>query len=111
MRTVGQSRRNAVRPAGTDVKLSLLRKGERRLVDLTLTRAQIKIQIITTAMFPDKIGYIRLSEFSDTARADLLKALKDMDANHLKGLIFDLRDNPGGGLQTAIDIASDVIKS
>ncbi|HLY28046.1 MAG TPA: S41 family peptidase [Aggregatilineales bacterium] len=97
-------------PAGSKVLLGLLRKGQKKLVNVTLTRAQIVIPIVESAMYDGKIGYVKLSEFSDTAVQSLSKALKQMDANHLNGLIFDLRDNPGGGLGTAISVASMFIQ-
>jgi carboxyl-terminal processing protease len=90
--------------------LSLLRKGEKKLVNLSLTRAKIVIPIVETSVYDGKIGYVKLSEFSDTAAQSLSSALKQIDANHLNGLIFDLRDNPGGGLGTAIAVASMFIQ-
>lgn len=98
-------------PAGTQVKLSVQRKGEKNLVDLTLTRAVIKLPNVEMALYQGQIGYVKLTRFSDPAAQDLAHALKTLNADHLKGLIFDLRDNPGGGLQTAIDVASDFIGS
>jgi carboxyl-terminal processing protease len=96
--------------AGTPVKLSLLRTGQKNLVDVTLTRAVIKLPNVESALYEGKIGYVKLSRFSDTAEADLKNALKQLDADHLNGLVFDLRDNPGGGLQTAINVASAFIE-
>src|SRR5260221_10419084 len=97
-------------PAGSDVKLGVLRKGEKKPIELNLTRAVIKIPIVSSIKYEGNIGYIKLSEFSATASEDLSNALKSLDANHLKGLVFDLRDDPGGGLDTAIDVASQFIK-
>ncbi|MEP7285462.1 MAG: S41 family peptidase [Chloroflexota bacterium] len=98
-------------PAGSAIKLGVLHKGAKRPIDITLTRAAIKIPVVTWTLYQNKIGYVRLAEFTDNAIAELRKALTDMDANHLNGLIFDLRDNPGGGLQTAIDVGSLFIKN
>ncbi len=97
-------------PAGSKVTLSILRKGDKKLITITLTRAKIVIPIVESALYDGQIGYVKLSEFSDTAAQDLSKALKQINANQLKGLIFDLRDNPGGGLSTAISVASMFIQ-
>ncbi len=98
-------------PAGTTVKLGLLRKGEKQIIELTLTRARIDLPTITTALYPGNIGYVKLAEFTDTAARDLHNALATLKADRLKGLILDLRDDPGGGLITAINVASEFIKS
>ncbi len=95
--------------AGTPVKLGVLRAGQKALVDLTLTRAVIKLPNVEFALYQGQIGYVKLSRFSETATQDLTNALKKLNADHLNGLVFDLRDNPGGGLQTAIDVASQFI--
>lgn len=97
-------------PAGTDVKLGLLRKGEKQLVQITLTRAKIQIPVVESALYEGGIGYVRLAEFTDNAMDKLRQAITELKPESLKGLIFDLRDNPGGGLQTAIDVASLFIK-
>jgi len=98
-------------PAGTSVKLGIIRKGEKQLLEILVTRARIVVPTITTALYDNKIGYIRLAEFTETATQDFTNALKELDANNLKGLILDLRSNPGGGLITSINIASQFIKS
>jgi carboxyl-terminal processing protease len=98
-------------PAGTTVKLGLIRKGEKDIIELTITRARIEIPTVETAMYEGKIGYIKLAEFTETASRDFARGLRALDANNLNGLVFDLRDDPGGGLQTAINIASQFVKS
>ncbi len=98
-------------PAGTPVRLGLIRKGEKKPVEITVIRAKIEVPTVESALYQGGIGYIKLAEFNDIATRDLTKALKALDANHLKGLIFDLRDDPGGYLQTAIEVASQFIKS
>ncbi len=98
-------------PAGTSVKISVFRQGQRKLIDLSITRAHIKVPIVTTAMYSGNIGYIQLSEFTEHASQDFHNALVNMKANKLNGLILDLRGNPGGGLQTAIDIASEFLSN
>lgn len=94
---------------GTDVKITVLR-GDQRL-DFTITRAHITVPNIEAKVLDDGIGYIRLNQFTAEARTDLDQALKDIDVNHRVGLILDLRDNPGGLLTSAIDVASAFIQS
>jgi carboxyl-terminal processing protease len=98
-------------PAGTQVKLGLIRKGQKNIVELTITRARIEVSNVTTALYAGNIGYIKLAEFTDTATRDFAKGLQELNANKLNGLVLDLRDDPGGFLQTAINIASQFVKS
>jgi carboxyl-terminal processing protease len=92
-------------PAGTAVKLGVLRKGAETLVDVIITRARIEMPTVTFALYEGNIGYVKLADFNDLAVPELNKALTTLDANNLNGLILDLRDDPGGFLQTAIDVA------
>jgi carboxyl-terminal processing protease len=94
--------------AGTSVTITM-RRGE-YLVYFTMTRAHIEIPKIESRILDDNIGYIRLFEFNAEARSALDEALEVLDANQLDGLIFDLRGNPGGLLNSAVDIASAFLK-
>ncbi|MHB8628070.1 MAG: S41 family peptidase [Aggregatilineales bacterium] len=98
--------------AGTVVNLGIVRAGSTAPITIPITRQTIALPDVTTALYKDyagksDIGYISLSEFGDHASADFAAGLKKLNADHLKGLIFDLRGNPGGYLTAAIDIASD----
>jgi carboxyl-terminal processing protease len=101
--------RRVLGPAGTPVTLTILREGEAEPFDITLTRAKIVVPTVTSKMIDEKIGYIQLSTFGDTTTADLRKALEDLRAQKPTGLILDLRNNGGGGLQTSIEVASEFI--
>lgn len=91
---------------GTDVKMTILRESEKKLLDFTITRSIIKIDSIKKAeMVEEGIGYIRLVEFQENTPRELLEALKKLEAQNLKGLILDLRNNPGGLLDVAVDVA------
>jgi|FLYN01.1.fsa_nt_gi carboxyl-terminal processing protease len=90
--------------AGTPVTITM-RRGE-ELIDFTMNRARIEIPTVESRLLEHNIGYIRLFEFNDDARAALDDALEELNAQQLNGLIFDLRGNPGGLLNSAIDIAS-----
>jgi carboxyl-terminal processing protease len=88
----------------------VLREGSRKLQQITLFRARITLETVIWRLYDGGIGYIRLNDFSDNATEEFSTALRKMDANNLNGLVFDLRDDPGGGLQTAIEIASQFIQ-
>ncbi len=98
-------------PSGTKVTLGILRAGETKPLSLVITRQTIQLPDVTTAIYNGDIGYISLSEFGDHAGADFSAGLQKLNANHLKGLIFDLRGNPGGYLTAAIDVASQFMTS
>ncbi|HVO43960.1 MAG TPA: S41 family peptidase [Aggregatilineales bacterium] len=97
--------------AGTNVKLGILRPGVSKLLTITVMRALIQVPNVTTALYVGNIGYVKLAEFTDKSSQEMSRALSKLKANQLNGLILDLRGNPGGGVQPAIDIASDFIKS
>jgi carboxyl-terminal processing protease len=90
--------------AGTSVTITMRRDEE--LIDFTVNRARIQILTVESRLLDNNIGYIKLFEFNDDARSALDTALEELNANELNGLIFDLRGNPGGLLNSAVDIAS-----
>ena len=97
-------------PVGTKVKLVVLRGGETPF-DLEITRAVIKVKSVKTTLLEDEFGYIRITKFQ-VKTANLLKEKmkelrKEAGEDALKGLILDLRSNPGGVLAAAVDV-SDV---
>jgi carboxyl-terminal processing protease len=93
-------------PSGSSVKLGVLRRGERDIFEVTVRRARIKQEIITSALFEGNIGYIGLAQFTDTSAEDVSNALAALDANNLNGLILDMRNDPGGPLSSALNVAS-----
>jgi carboxyl-terminal processing protease len=101
--------KRVIGPAGTQVTLTILREGETEPFDVTLTRAHIIVPSVQSKMLDGDIGYIQLSTFGDTTTEDLRKALKELRSQNPKGLILDLRNNAGGGLQTAIEVASEFV--
>ncbi|MFZ0627031.1 MAG: S41 family peptidase [Acidimicrobiia bacterium] len=90
-------------PAGTDVTLSVLRDG--RAFDIEITRAAVVIPVIVDEVV-DNTGYIGLNLFSDNADEQFEDALRSELAQGVDSLVIDLRDNPGGLLDTSIAIAS-----
>jgi C-terminal peptidase prc len=95
-------------PAGSDVDLTILRNGE--TFDVTITRAAVVIPVLETALFGND-GYIRLRVFNGTADEQFQSAVIDMVADGIDDLVVDLRNNPGGLLDTAIEITSVFLPS
>lgn len=97
-------------PRGTEVRLSLQRRGIADPVDVTVVRDAISINSIESAFMADgDTGYIRLSQFARTSYAELMKALAELRAEGMRKLIFDLRGNSGGYLDQAILIANEFL--
>ncbi|GAV25621.1 carboxyl-terminal processing protease [Carboxydothermus islandicus] len=92
-------------PVGTRVEVGILRPGEKETRVFTLVRENITIPTVESKMIDDKIGYIVLSQFTENSPQAVRKAIGDLKKKGMKGLIFDLRDNPGGELSAAVEIA------
>lgn len=92
-------------PAGTQVTLLIERPGEEKTFEVTITRARIEIPLVESKMLEGDIAYIHLSEFSATANSQMRSALQDLMSRQPKGLILDLRNNPGGWLDQALEVA------
>ncbi|WP_322800976.1 S41 family peptidase [Thermoflexus sp.] len=92
-------------PADTSVTLTIERPGQREPLRVTVTRARITIPVVEARMLPENIAYIRLLDFSAQATRQLQEQLKGLLAQNPRGLILDLRDNPGGFLDQAIQVA------
>ncbi|MCM8811987.1 MAG: S41 family peptidase [Candidatus Omnitrophica bacterium] len=92
---------------GTKVELSVFRETDSKMLDFTLTRAVIKIQSVKEAKLVDgQIAYVRIAEFQDGTGRDLKRTMEQLDKGELDGLILDLRNNPGGLLDVAVEVAS-----
>ena len=92
-------------PKGTDVILSIKRFGDEKLIDFTLTRDYITVKDVAyTGMLNDETGYIRLTRFSKNSGPEMRSAIKNLQTENASRIIIDLRDNPGGVLQSAIEI-------
>jgi carboxyl-terminal processing protease len=98
-------------PAGTTVNLKVLREGEPEPLAFSIVRARFEVAVVEYETLPAEmtggaaIGYIRLTEFGATAEEKLLEALAAVLAEQPAGLIFDLRDNPGGYLDQSVAVA------
>lgn len=90
---------------GSEVKLSIQRFGEGDLIEFTLTREDIKVKDISySGMLDEQTGYIRLTRFSRNSDKEMKKALKELIDQDMTSLVLDLRDNPGGLLNAAVNI-------
>jgi carboxyl-terminal processing protease len=95
---------------GTKIDITVLREGEEKLLDFTITRDIIKIESVKEAkVLEDKIGYIRLANFTEDTPREFEKALVSLEKEGLEGLVLDLRNNPGGLLNVAVETADKFI--
>ncbi|MGZ3707257.1 MAG: S41 family peptidase [Bdellovibrionota bacterium] len=92
---------------GTDVSLAIYRDGFEKIKDVKITRDVIKIQSVKSEELEQEYGYVRLSSFNESAAADVKKAIEALNKKHkLRGLVFDMRMNPGGLLDQAVEVSS-----
>ncbi len=96
---------------GTELKMRIEREGEKKPIDFVLMREEISVHNIAYAGYVvDGIGYVRLERFSRTAGEDLHNIINDLQVKgELKGLVIDLRDNPGGLLESAVEVVSKFV--
>ena len=92
---------------GSIIKLTIIRAGTDKPLVIPVTRAIIQVQSVKSRMLEKDFGYVRLSQFQVHTGSDMVKAVKKMEKENghpLKGLVLDLRNNPGGVLQAAVDV-------
>ncbi len=98
-------------PAGTKVRITILRNGQKPF-DVTLTRAVIRIASVKSHLEPGRIGYVRVTTFMEKTQSELVEALdrlKREAGGRLDGLVLDLRNDPGGLLDSAVSVAGDFL--
>lgn len=93
--------------AGTNVTLTILRDGQQQ--DFTVTRDNIKLKTVGHEMLDDGIGYIQIASFSEDTAKEFTDAYTDLQNNGMKGLVIDLRNDPGGLLTACVAIAKQVV--
>ena len=93
---------------GSSIELTILRKGTSKPLVYTLMRQRIEIKSVQSKLLDNQYGYVRLAQFQALTDQDMLKAINDLKqkaGGHLKGMVLDLRNNPGGLLDSAIQIS------
>ena len=97
-------------PEGTEVTLSLLRPDENRSVEVTITRGEIKVPAASWAMIPGTtVALIRLSQFTANAEANIVASLEEAEAAGATAMVLDVRNNPGGLLEQAVNVTSQFL--
>jgi carboxyl-terminal processing protease len=94
---------------GTKAELTIQREGEPTELTITVIRDTIPLETVTWTMLDDKIGRITMSKFAETTGEEFNKAMKDLKGKGMQGLVLDLRQNPGGLLNIAVDIANQLV--
>ena len=96
-------------PVNTKIKLTIIRKGQDKPIEVSITRDIIRVRSVRSSVEGDDVGYIRLTQFNEQTTEGLKKAISDITAkvsdDKLKGYILDLRNDPGGLLDQAISVA------
>ena len=95
--------------AGSEVTLGIIREGLPSIFQVTLVRATIVRNTVATEMLPGGIGYLSLSQFAEDSGEEFAKGIRELKKQGMKGLVLDLRDNPGGYLDVAAEIGRQVV--
>jgi carboxyl-terminal processing protease len=96
-------------PKGTQVVLTVLHPTSKTPVDIAITRATIEVDIVSSRKLDNGLVYLQLTEFTPTAPQAVNNALQDLLKDNPKGLILDLRNNPGGLLSACVEISSQFV--
>lgn len=89
---------------GTTVALTVIREEEKEELTLEMVRKKIQVQTVESEMKEDHIGYIRITEFDSVTYEQFKNALETLEGQNMEGLVVDLRSNPGGSLNTVVEI-------
>lgn len=94
---------------GTDVNITIYRESAGDPFDVSITREEIRLKTVKSRMLDDELGYIRISMFDQITSDDFKTNLEDILAQNPKGLVIDLRNNPGGSLGEVVEIADELL--
>jgi carboxyl-terminal processing protease len=97
-------------PKGTKAKLKVQRAGAAEPLDLELVRDRISIETVHAELGMDGVGHLWINQFNNDTSFHVAEELKSMESKGLKALIIDVRDNPGGLLQSVIEIADQLLE-
>jgi carboxyl-terminal processing protease len=104
-----EARLKVLGPEGTTVTLTVAREGEPEPLEFVITRAKITVRSAEGKMLENDIGYIDINTFGDRTTQELRDALDQVLKQNPRGIIIDLRNNPGGYLTTAVEVSSEFI--
>ena len=104
-----EARLKILGPEGTTVTLTVAREGEPQPLEFVITRAQIQIRSAEGKMLENNVAYIDINTFGEKTTQELRSALDDLLKQNPRGIIVDLRNNPGGYLSTAVEVSSEFI--
>ncbi|RAL24521.1 S41 family peptidase [Thermoflavimicrobium daqui] len=96
-------------PKGTTVHLDIARPGVQDIVKISVIREEIKQTTVESTLLPDKIGHLTITQFSEGTADDFAKELRNLETQGMKGLIIDVRSNPGGLLQAVLKMCEQFI--
>jgi len=96
-------------PKGTPVTITVFREGWEKPKDFTIVREVIQIKSVKSKTLEDNIGYVKLTQFQQRTSDDLENALESLEKDKINSLILDLRNNPGGLLNGAVDVTSQFL--
>lgn len=94
---------------GTDVELEIRREGLNETFKVKVTRAKVELKTVDSEMLDDKIGYITVGEFDTVTSSQFLDAYNDLMSQGMKGVIVDVRSNPGGMLSTVVNMLDSIL--
>jgi len=101
-------------PVNTKIKLTIMRKGQDKPIEISIMRDIIRVRSVRSAVQGDDVGYIRITQFTEKTTEGLKKAITDITTkvtnDKLKGYILDLRNNPGGLVDQAVSVSSAFIQ-
>lgn len=116
--TQGMSLNDAVRRLrgrpGESVELTIVRDTDEQQLDVTVIREEIRVRSVRARMLEPGYGYVRISQFQSQTGSALIEAVESLQAEHgerLRGFVLDLRNNPGGVLQSAVSVADAFLSS
>lgn len=99
---------------GSDIVLTIIREGEEKPLKITITRAIIKVKSVRSEDLGDGFGYVRISQFQSHTGENMNQAIEDLKKDNggkLKGMVLDLRNNPGGVLNAAVEVSDAFLES
>ncbi len=109
--SVDQVAHRLLGPKGTVVHITIIRRGWSKPLQFTITREEISQKSVDAAfLLAPHVAYIHINKFDETTNRELARDLKKLDEDHLRGLVLDLRNNPGGLLEQAVEVADHFLK-